>query len=89
MGECLQVLFLRENKLPLLLEESDWLNSFKLLKVPGFAKIHGFETWEIRMDQSQFDNWRRERKMFCMFSDGALKGNLGAAGRGGIIYNPE
>ena len=41
------------------------------------------------MDQSQFEIWMKERKIFKLFFDGASKGNPGAAGGGGVIICPE
>jgi len=41
------------------------------------------------MDSTQFDIWRKERRLFKLFFDGASKGNPGAVGGGGVIINPE
>ena len=47
------------------------------------------EVWEIRLDQSQFENWMKERKIFKLFFDGASKGNSGMVGGGGVIIYSE
>ena len=46
------------------------------------------EDWEIRLDNSQFENWLKERKIFKLFFDGVSKGNPGRAGGGGVIFDP-
>ena len=41
------------------------------------------------MDSTPFDIWRKERRLFKLFFNGASKDNPGAAGGGGVIINPE
>jgi len=41
------------------------------------------------MDSTPFDIWRKERRLFKLFFNGASKDNPGAAGGGGVIINLE
>ena len=76
------------NKGSLTDKEKEWMRSLKPLaiKIVDSKKL---EEWEIRMDNSQFGNWLKERKNFKLFFDGASKGNPGKVGGGGVIINPD
>ena len=45
--------------------------------------------WEIRLDEQEFIKWRLALDEWCLFFDGASKGNPGQAGGGGIIIDPS
>ena len=45
--------------------------------------------WEIRLDEQEFIKWRSALDEWCLFFDGASKGNPGQAGGGGIIIDPS
>ena len=46
------------------------------------------EEWKIRLEDEDFDKWRRSIDIHTMFFDGALKGNPGKAEGIGIIRCP-
>ena len=50
--------------------------------MPNHANI---ADWEIRLDEPGFINWKASLNELCLFFDGALKGNPGLAGCGGVI----
>ena len=68
-------------------KEKLWMQSFKIQE-NNSKFINKLENWEIRLDNSQFENWLKERKLFKLFFDGASKGNPGEAGGGGVVINP-
>ena len=41
------------------------------------------------MDEQEFIKWRSALDEWCLFFDGASKGNPGQAGGGGIIFDPS
>jgi hypothetical protein len=88
LGECLESLSFPTNKSQLLPEEAEWLKPFQHAKVLVPSQAPLLKDSEIRLDPPQFDKWRRDRKIYSLFFDGASKGNPGAAGGGGIIYDP-
>ena len=45
--------------------------------------------WEIQMEEQDFIKWRSALEEWCLFFDGASKGNPGQAGGGGIIIEPS
>ena len=45
--------------------------------------------WEIRLEEQDFIKWRSSLDEWCLFFDGASKGNPGQAGGGGIILEPS
>ena len=45
--------------------------------------------WEIRLEEQEFIKWRSALEDWCLFFDGASKGNPGPAGGGGIILDPS
>lgn len=45
--------------------------------------------WKIRLKQDDFNNWLPSSNTHSLFFDRASKSNLGAAGAGGIIFNPN
>ena len=45
--------------------------------------------WEIRLDEQEFIKWNSTLDEWCLFFDGASKGNPGQAGGGSIIIDPS
>ena len=83
------MLLLPKNKTKLSLDEVNWLHSFNIYDLDTTLAKQSLEVWEIRMGQSQFEIWMKERKLFKLFFDGASKGNPAVAGGGGFIICPE
>ena len=74
----------------LLPEEERWLNSLspsprRLRSVP----LPLNPIWRIRETEEHFQEWWKKQKISTIFFDGASKGNPGAAGAGGVIYDPN
>jgi hypothetical protein len=78
------------NSAPLSGEESSWLNQFSH-STPGTIKFSLTPTrsWEVRLEEQEFLLWRSSLKEWCLFFDGASKGNPGQAGCGGVIIDPS
>ena len=89
MGEMLNASMLRKNKTNLSPKEVNWIKYFNIYELYIAMTKSPLEFWEIRLEQSQFENWMKERIFFKLFFDGALKGNLGMVGGGGVIIFPE
>ena len=89
MGENLRESRWPENKIELAIKESNWLNNFNIVDIDEAKARRLLEVWEIRKDHSQMEIWMKERKLFILFFDGALKGYPGMARGGGIIILPE
>ena len=89
MGEVIKVNRVVRNKVKLSVNEVNWMHLFNASSSDIEPIPRKLETWEIRLDKSQFRNWMKERKMFKLLFDGASKGNLGMAKSGGAIICPE
>ena len=89
MREILNVTLLPKNKTKLTTNKVNWMQSFNLSDLDTNMAKRTLEVWEIRLDQSQFDNWMKERKIFKLFFDRASKGNQGIVGGGGVIICPK
>ena len=86
--EVISISKIPSNKGTLTDKEKEWMRSLKPLAV-NIVDAKKLEDWDIRMDNSQFGNWLKERKFFKLFFDGASKGNPGKAKGGGVIINPD
>ena len=86
--EVISISKLPSNKGTLTEKEKERMKKFIPL-ADNLMDAKKLEAWEIRMDNSQFDNWLKERKIFKLFFDGASKGNPGKAEGGGVIINPD
>jgi ribonuclease HI len=75
---------------PLEPEEEQWIKSFKIRdhsqQIGSKVKQ---ETWEIRKEEEDFEEWKRKRNKHILFFDGASKGNPGVAGGGGVLVSPN
>ena len=87
LGEIVSKSKIPSNKGTLNANEKSWMQRLNIKTVRDVAASK-LEKWEIRMDESQFENWLRERKIFKLFFDGASKGNPRKAGGGRIIIEP-
>ena len=87
LGEVVRNTKIPPNKAELSEQEKLWTQSFKIQE-KNSKVIKKLENWEIRLDNSQFENWLKERKLFKLFFDGASKGNPGEAGGRGVVLNP-
>ena len=88
LAEVISISKIPSNKGSMTDREKEWMESLKP-RAANILDTKKLETWEIRMDNSQFENWLKERKIFKLFFDGASKGNPGMAGGGGVIVNPD
>ena len=88
LAEVISISKIPSNKGIMTDKEKEWMRSLNPLAV-NIVDAKKLEDWEIRMDNSQFENWLKERKIFKLFFDGASKGNPGNAGGGGVIINPD
>jgi len=90
LTETLNIKAPKSNTAPLSNEEDQWIkeyqpvqNSKEVMKPPHKA------SWEIRLAEMDFIKWRSVLNEWCLFFDGASKGNPGKAGGGGIILEPS
>ena len=88
LGEVVSISKIPSNKGILTDKEKEWMQSLNPMAV-NIVDAKKLEEWDIRMDNSQFENWLKERKFFKLFFDGASKGNPGKVGGGGVIINPN
>ena len=71
------------------MEEDQWFKEFQPHQNSNEAKHLSHKAkWEIRLAEMDFIKWRSVLNEWCLFFDGASKGNPGQAGGGGIIYQP-
>ena len=73
LGEVVSISKIPNNKENLTNNEKDWMQS---LNIVAASTMDGkkLEDWDIRMENSQFENWIRERNIFKLFFDGDSKG---------------
>ena len=86
--EIISSLKIPSNTSSLTEKEREWMQNVKPMADNSMA-AKKMEAWEIRMDNSQFGNWLKERKIFKLFFYGASKGSPGKARGGGVIINPD
>jgi len=90
LSEALNTKALNSNMTPLSAEEERWFKEFK----PTHHSIEAINSphktnWEIRLAEMDFIKWRSALDEWCLFFDGASKGNPGQAGGGGNIFEPS
>ena len=62
MGEIMNASLMPKNKTKLTLDEANWMDSFNITDLAIDTVINPMEVRELRMDQTQFDIWIKERK---------------------------
>ena len=78
------------NKATLSAEEERWAKEFHLNpQSKDISNPPQRANWEIRIEEQEFIKWRSALGEWCLFFDGASKGNPGQAGGGGIIFDPD
>jgi len=71
--------------------EEGWIISFNpglLNSLPPSLDSQQLAVWEIRKEPEDFRDWRKTLNRNSLFFDGALKGNPGEAGGGGVLLDP-
>jgi ribonuclease HI len=78
------------NSTPLSVEEECWIKEI-IQNQPGMkeTKPPQKRNWEIWMEEQDFLKWISALDEWCLFFDGASKGNPGQARGGGIITEPS
>jgi ribonuclease HI len=71
-------------------EEDNWFKDFR----PAHQNYNQptpprIRKWEIRLPEQEFLKWRSTLEDWWLLFDGALKGNPGRAGGGGILLEPN
>ena len=70
-------------------EEEEWMRHLGLQNaLPGGPPTILPCSWEIRLDKSELEEWKRSLNTNILSFDGTSKGNPGKAGRGGVIRDP-
>jgi hypothetical protein len=70
-------------------EEEKWMRHLGLQTAPpGGPSTTSPCSWEIRLDKSELEEWKRSLNTSILSFDGASKGNPGKAGGGGVIRDP-
>jgi ribonuclease HI len=89
ISEAISVKTSIQNSATLTDEEGNWLKEFRQTH-PNINQINPPKNrnWEIRMTEQDFLKWRSTLDEWCLFFDGASKGNPGRAGGGGILLEP-
>ena len=90
LTEVLNTKALKSTTTPLSAEEEQWIKEFQ----PNHHSIEVINSphksnWEIRLAEMDFIKWRSVLNEWCLFFDGASKGNPDQAGGGGIIFEPS
>ena len=75
MGEIMNASLMPKNKTKHMPYEVNWMDSFNIYESDTTMVKKPLEVWELRMDQSQFEIWMKERKIFKLFCEKASKGN--------------
>ena len=89
LGEALEAKATLTNASTLSSEEDKWLteivpNHQARIKTPTSSNAE----WDIQLTEQDFIKWRSSLEEYCLFFDGASKGNPGASGGGGVILDP-
>jgi hypothetical protein len=90
LGDFLSSIKFPTNKDKLNPIEEEWLSSLipSALKVSTPPHPSTYE-WEIRLDPSNFTNWRKSLQRHSLFFDRASNGNPSEADGRGVIIDPE
>ena len=62
VGEILNASKISKNKTKLTPDEANWIGSFNISDLAIDTVKKPVEVWKLRMDQTQFDIWMKERK---------------------------
>ena len=69
--------------------EHKWLGSKQVDKIQMGLSQHVIKPfWHIRLSEKEFSDWWQFKNKASIFFDGALKGNSGKVGAGGLIFYP-
>ena len=65
-----------------------WGSTLDIRFTPTVRKAPTIKEWQIRKSEIDFQDWLKTQARHSLFFDGALKGNSGKAGAGGVVVNP-
>jgi hypothetical protein len=66
--------------------EKNWMERFPI-NTAACNFVHIGSAWQLQLSASNFPHWIKDQAHHSLCFDGASKGNLGATGAGGVLYD--
>eukprot|EP00253_Pinus_taeda_P006464 PITA_06464 len=68
-------------------QDITWGSTLELQFHPAVKKAPIIKEWQIRKSKNDFQEWLKSQARHILFFDGAVKGNPGKVGAGGVVLN--